>query len=176
MALYALLRRIARYPFHSPFKMWSRYPGIARAVANPSTDTSSTQSANFLTMYSGIFASCFSALLDSSICTSHIVPHAGESSSIPASNLESGKLSAKSEGLLLPMLFRDNDELSIATTTLYAGDSISETTPIMSYNFSMNAASSKRPEPDESMAQAAVLTLTRSSLAVAAAKRRSCSA
>ena len=34
-------------PFPSPFKMWSRYPGIARAVANPSTDTRSTQSANF---------------------------------------------------------------------------------------------------------------------------------
>jgi hypothetical protein len=105
MALYALLRRIARYPFHSPFKMWSRYPGIVRAVANPSTDTRSTQSANFLTMYSGIFASCFSALLYSSICTSHIVPHAGESSSVPASNPESGKSFAKPEGLLLTSVF-----------------------------------------------------------------------
>jgi hypothetical protein len=105
MALYALLRRIALYPFHSPFKMWSRYPGMARALANPSTDTRSTQSANFLTIYSGIFASCFSAVLDNSTCTFHIVPHAGESSSVSASNSAADTSPANSAGLLHPSAF-----------------------------------------------------------------------
>ena len=57
-----------------------------------------------------------------------------------------------------------------------AEDSISETIPIMINDFGVNVAWSKRPELAESMDQAAVLTLTLSSLAVAAAKRRSCSA
>jgi hypothetical protein len=57
-----------------------------------------------------------------------------------------------------------------------ADDSISETILIMINDFSVNAAWSKCPELAEIMDQAAVLTLTLSSLAVAAAKRRSCSA
>jgi hypothetical protein len=51
----------------------------------------------------------------------------------------------------------------------------SETMPIRIWNFSVNAACSKHPELAESVDQAAVLALTLSSLAVAAAKRRSCS-
>jgi hypothetical protein len=57
---------------------------MARAAARPSTDTKSTQSANFLTMCPGTFASCFSAVLDSSMRTHRSVPLSGEQSSATA--------------------------------------------------------------------------------------------
>src|SRR5664279_83891 len=73
---------MARYPFHSPFRRWSRYPGIARAAASPSTDTKSTHSANFFTMWLGIFTNCFSAVLDSSTRTSPVYPNTGNSQAL----------------------------------------------------------------------------------------------
>ena len=53
----------------------------ARAAASPSTDTRSTHSANFLTICQGIFAICFSAVLESSTRTHQSVPPSGEQSS-----------------------------------------------------------------------------------------------
>ena len=56
---------------------------MARAAARPSTDTKSTQSANFLTMCPGIFASCFSAVLDSRCAHTGVYPHQGNSQAPP---------------------------------------------------------------------------------------------
>ena len=52
---------------------------MARAAASPSTDTKSTHSANFFTMWLGIFANCFSAVLDISTRTSPVYPNTGNS-------------------------------------------------------------------------------------------------